>query len=169
MVYTGEWVYLARNKEKSGLGIGSVWSEDGDFWQEWDLYDVFHHAAGVALLLSEAPPKAQLLVEAVVLPLQTEANQGNGMPKYLATLKTGSIPQLYQLYAPTLNNSSKPQLQTWTLNQLQNCLKPNCWTWTYAFSMEWRVLLERQTTGQRLHPSVQQQQRQPQKSHFTFT
>jgi len=38
-----------------------------------------------------------------------------------------------------------------------------------AFSMEFLVRLERQTTGHRLQPRVQQQHKQPQNSHLTLT
>lgn len=52
--------------------------------------------------------------------------------------------------------------------------KPNLWyKWLFSqsntFSIEWRVLLLRQTTGQREQPRVQQQHIQPHRSHFTFT
>jgi len=60
--------------------------------------------------------------------------------------------------------------QRWRANFQCN---PSLWyKWEFSqssnFSSWWRVLLDKHITGHIEHPSVQQQQRQPQKSHLTL-
>ena len=47
--------------------------------------------------------------------------------------------------------------------------RPVAHSYTFKCNKHRLTLLLRQTTGQREHPNVQQQQMQPQKSHLTLT